>query len=185
MSSGITHWCYTCNQPIEFIEGIDMVCPYCDGGFLQELSEIQEIGTPQYAFPSPHSQYFDQMPETLVEQFVEQLTFNDDQPGPPPASQSSINAMPTITISNAHLRSDSHCPVCQEKFVLGNKAKKMPCDHIYHSDCIVPWLVQHNTCPVCRIPMPSQERSRSRSSRNRGDRSGRENRRHNHGLCVA
>lgn len=84
-----------------------------------------------------------------LEELLEQLSGNDRQ-GPPPASRSSIDAMPTIRIMQKHLRSDSHCPVCQEKFELGSEARQMPCGHIYHSDCIVPWLVQHNSCPVCR-----------------------------------
>ncbi|XP_048321801.2 probable E3 ubiquitin-protein ligase RHC1A [Ziziphus jujuba] len=90
-----------------------------------------------------------------LEELFEQLSTNDRQ-GPPPASRSSIDAMPTLKISHRHLRSDSHCPVCKEKFELGSEARQMPCNHIYHKDCIVPWLVQHNSCPVCRQELPSQ-----------------------------
>lgn len=104
-----------------------------------------------------------------LEQLIEQLNVND-RLGPAPASRSSIDAMPTIKIAQAHLRSDSHCPVCQERFELGSKAREMPCNHIYHSDCIVPWLVQHNSCPVCRIELPPEGRSRSRGGRNWGRR---------------
>lgn len=97
-----------------------------------------------------------------LEELFEQLTGNDRR-GPPPASRSSIEAMPTIKITQKHLRSDSHCPVCKEKFELGSEARLMPCNHIYHSDCIVPWLVQHNSCPVCRLELPPQGFGSSRT----------------------
>ncbi|KAJ0043032.1 hypothetical protein Pint_18415 [Pistacia integerrima] len=107
-----------------------------------------------------------------LEELFEQLSANDRR-GPPPAAQSSINAMPTVKITQRHLRSDSHCPVCKDKFELGSEARQMPCNHIYHSDCIVPWLVQHNSCPVCRQELPAQGSSRSSSFG--GNASGREN----------
>ncbi|XP_028778707.1 probable E3 ubiquitin-protein ligase RHC1A [Neltuma alba] len=102
-----------------------------------------------------------------LEAFIQQLTMNDHR-GPPPASHSSIDAMPTIKITRAHLRSDSQCPVCQEKFELGTEARQMPCNHIYHSDCIVPWLVRHNSCPVCRIELPPPGQGSSRGGSHGG-----------------
>lgn len=101
-----------------------------------------------------------------LEELFEQLSANDRR-GPPPASRLSIDAMPTIKITNKHLRSDSHCPVCQDKFELGSEARQMPCKHVYHSDCIVPWLVQHNSCPVCRQELHPQESGSGHSSNGR------------------
>lgn len=100
-----------------------------------------------------------------LEAFLQQLTMNDHK-GPPAASHSSIDAMPTIKITRAHLHSDSHCPVCKERFELGSEARQMPCNHIYHSDCIVPWLVQHNSCPVCRVELPTPGQGSSSGGRN-------------------
>ncbi|KAE9596288.1 hypothetical protein Lal_00048835 [Lupinus albus] len=248
MSSGATHWCYTCRQTI-VLEGREVICPHCDGGFVQELNELQGTA-PQFTFPSQLGEHH-QMPDLIdairasmgrrgsdtrfgiidtvdnitrqrmagrqpnfddrgrsgsvpvppeqswgvfsagpylifhgqdpgfilsnggprggprrvgfgdyfmgprLEELIEQLTTNDRH-GPPPAARSSIDAMPTIRITHAHLRSDSHCPVCKERFELGSEAREMPCNHIYHSDCIVPWLVQHNSCPVCRVELLPQ-----------------------------
>lgn len=111
---------------------------------------------------------------------LEQLTQNGTH-GPPPASQSSIDAMPTIKINQRHLHGDSHCPVCKEVFEIGSEVREMPCKHLYHSECIVPWLEQHNSCPVCRYEMPAHgsgswssrtnSQSSSSSTRNNGHRS--------------
>ncbi|KAL0772621.1 hypothetical protein Bca101_037772 [Brassica carinata] len=101
-----------------------------------------------------------------LEELIEQLSSGiSHHRGPPPAAKSSIDALPTIKITQKHLKSsDSHCPVCKEEFELKSEAKQMPCKHVYHSDCIVPWLVQHNTCPVCRKELPSRGSSSSTQS---------------------
>ncbi|KAK8594114.1 hypothetical protein V6N13_125924 [Hibiscus sabdariffa] len=115
-----------------------------------------------------------------LEELFEQLSANDRR-GPPPASQSSIDAMPTVKITRRHLHSDLQCPVCKDKFELGSEARQMPCNHMYHSDCIIPWLEQHNSCPVCRQELPAQGSSSSRGQRSSSQSgttsSGRESRR--------
>ncbi|KAF5204990.1 E3 ubiquitin-protein ligase rduf1 [Thalictrum thalictroides] len=72
----------------------------------------------------------------------------------PPASKAAIESMPTIEIVSSHVNTESHCAVCKEAFELGAEAREMPCKHIYHSDCILPWLSLRNSCPVCRHELP-------------------------------
>lgn len=77
----------------------------------------------------------------------------------PPASKSAVESMPTVEIVAGHVTSDSHCAVCKEAFVIGSEAREMPCKHIYHSDCILPWLSLRNSCPVCRHELPAESAS--------------------------
>ncbi|TQD81877.1 hypothetical protein C1H46_032571 [Malus baccata] len=81
---------------------------------------------------------------------IEELTQND-RPGPPPVPEMAINAIPTVKISEVHLSNESCCPICMEEFKIGGEVRELSCNHIYHSDCIVPWLRLHNSCPVCRV----------------------------------
>ncbi|XP_043715516.1 E3 ubiquitin-protein ligase RING1-like [Telopea speciosissima] len=94
-----------------------------------------------------------------LEQLIQQLAENDpNRYGTPPASKSAIEALPNIKISEELLASDSsQCAVCKDTFELGMVAKQMPCKHIYHSDCILPWLELHNSCPVCRYELPTDD----------------------------
>lgn len=72
-----------------------------------------------------------------------------------PASKSAIESMPLIKILSSHVSMESHCAVCKEPFEIHTEAREMPCKHIYHSDCILPWLSLRNSCPVCRHELPT------------------------------
>ncbi|XP_074568050.1 uncharacterized protein LOC141824629 [Curcuma longa] len=74
-----------------------------------------------------------------------------------PASAASIDALPTVCISEADAASLPSCAVCKDEFALRSAARRLPCSHLYHSDCIVPWLSLHNSCPVCRSPLPAPD----------------------------
>ncbi|KAJ7980820.1 E3 ubiquitin-protein ligase RING1 [Quillaja saponaria] len=91
----------------------------------------------------------------LLEQLAQIEINGFGRPDNPPASKAAIESMPTIEIVETHVNSDSHCAVCKEAFELGSEAREMPCKHIYHSDCILPWLSMRNSCPVCRQELPA------------------------------
>lgn len=34
------------------------------------------------------------------------------------------------------------CPVCKEDYKADESVRQLPCEHLFHNDCIVPWLEQ-------------------------------------------
>ncbi|KAG4962306.1 hypothetical protein JHK85_039754 [Glycine max] len=87
-----------------------------------------------------------------------------DQQSHAPASKSAVESLPAIEINATHTAIESHCAVCKEPFELCTMAKEMPCKHIYHAECILPWLAIKNSCPVCRHELPC-ENARARLER--------------------
>nr|POF06297.1 e3 ubiquitin-protein ligase ring1-like [Quercus suber] len=49
-----------------------------------------------------------------------------------------------------------YCSICLEEPQAGDKLIRMNCSHIYHQDCLLPWLQMHNTCPNCRSKLDQQ-----------------------------
>ena len=42
------------------------------------------------------------------------------------------------------------CQICLEKYCVGERTKRLPCLHAFHTSCIDAWLRQATTCPQCR-----------------------------------
>ncbi|KAE8708591.1 E3 ubiquitin-protein ligase RING1 [Hibiscus syriacus] len=92
-------------------------------------------------------------------QLIQQLSENDpNRYGSPPASKSAIDTLPSMKIMKNDLSSEfNQCAVCMDEFEEETEAKQMPCKHNYHNDCILPWLELHNSCPVCRHELPTDD----------------------------
>lgn len=44
------------------------------------------------------------------------------------------------------------CSICLEEFSCNNRkiGLKIPCGHVYHESCILKWLENSHSCPLCR-----------------------------------
>ncbi|KAM7527754.1 hypothetical protein LguiB_031164 [Lonicera macranthoides] len=135
---------------------------YYDDGVGSGLQPLPEMMS-EFLMGSGFDRLLDQLSQIETNGVV-----RSDQP---PASKAAVESMPTVVILEEHVSTESHCAVCKEAFVLGSEAREMPCNHIYHSDCILPWLNLRNSCPVCRHELPTcnfaesnyQEQSESQS----------------------
>ncbi|KAK8919272.1 E3 ubiquitin-protein ligase RING1-like [Platanthera zijinensis] len=199
-----THWCHGCNRAVRPRRSRPVVCPDCNGGFVQEFDDAPTTtgqgaeqaaeGEDRYAAgealnDAEYTALLDSGaldPEAMrgfvrenatepeLEDLVNTLSLSDRRSQPPPTGGPPTDCLGTVEISRKHLRGDSQCPVCMEKFKLGSRVREMPCKHLFHRDCIVPWLARHNTCPVCRRQVGRREDGRREEGR-------REDRRGEHG----
>ncbi|KAJ0027588.1 hypothetical protein Pint_35392 [Pistacia integerrima] len=122
-----------------------------------ELYYDDGLGLGLRPLPSSMSEFlmgsgFDRILDQLSQLEIDGVTRFDN----PPASKAAIESMPVVKIVECHVAKDSHCAVCKEAFELNSEAREMPCKHIYHSDCILPWLSIRNSCPVCRHELPRE-----------------------------
>uniref|UniRef100_W5NE42 E3 ubiquitin-protein ligase RNF181 n=1 Tax=Lepisosteus oculatus TaxID=7918 RepID=W5NE42_LEPOC len=92
---------------------------------------------------------------------------------PPPAARQVVQSLPTVIISPEQAGSAADrglkCPVCLLEFEEEETVRKMPCQHLFHSGCIMPWLGKTNSCPVCRheLPTDNQEYEEFRKEKER------------------
>ncbi|EZA49733.1 hypothetical protein DMN91_007710 [Ooceraea biroi] len=73
---------------------------------------------------------------------------------PPPASKDAVENLSEIKIESTESK---QCPVCLKEFEVDDKAKLMPCQHVFHQECIIPWLQKTNSCPLCRYELPTDD----------------------------
>lgn len=91
-----------------------------------------------------------------LDAIITQLLNQFENTGPPPADRDKIKSLPTIQITQEQVGAGLDCPVCKEDYGEGENVRQLPCNHIFHNDCIVPWLELHDTCPVCRKSLSGQ-----------------------------
>ncbi|XP_036090160.1 E3 ubiquitin-protein ligase RNF126 isoform X2 [Rousettus aegyptiacus] len=91
-----------------------------------------------------------------LDAIITQLLNQFENTGPPPADKEKIQALPTVPVTEEHVGSGLECPVCKDDYGLGEHVRQLPCNHLFHDGCIVPWLEQHDSCPVCRKSLTGQ-----------------------------
>lgn len=46
---------------------------------------------------------------------------------------------------------EEQCAVCRMEFDAGECVQCLPaCGHVYHEDCLAPWLAENKCCPICK-----------------------------------
>lgn len=54
----------------------------------------------------------------------------------------------------------SECPICMCQILENDQTMTPPCGHTFHRHCLRRWMEEELICPVCRAPLPPENRSR-------------------------
>lgn len=94
---------------------------------------------------------------TSLEELVQHISFLDsrNRTTAQPAAAVVVDSLQRKTVTETCRKCD--CCICMCDFEAGDETTVMPCGHAYHDSCIKEWLRTHNTCPVCRDALPTDQ----------------------------
>ncbi|ETN64711.1 hypothetical protein AND_003537 [Anopheles darlingi] len=68
------------------------------------------------------------------------------------AAKRIIAKIPTKSIKSDDKEIDNDCcAICIEPYKVTDVIRVLPCKHEFHKVCIDPWLLEHRTCPMCKM----------------------------------
>ncbi|KDP20379.1 hypothetical protein JCGZ_05262 [Jatropha curcas] len=150
-----TYWCHECDMSIHLLataaNNPTPFCPHCHRDHLELMDDptpITATDTNTFFLDSPSFRRF----------FLP--FFADSNPSGDDTTIDSV--IPTIKITSSFLDDDPVllCAVCKDQFVIDVDAKLLPCNHLFHPDCILPWLnSNHDSCPLCRFQLPKPSKN--------------------------
>uniref|UniRef100_A0A7N0V5E2 RING-type E3 ubiquitin transferase n=1 Tax=Kalanchoe fedtschenkoi TaxID=63787 RepID=A0A7N0V5E2_KALFE len=162
-----TYWCYECDLSVSLPASLYPLCPHCRNDFLEHMEQL-DSSQQLPSIPNPNSPDHNRLnlADDSYRLFIQQSLNHPDAPPNPtflstasaPTSKPFVEALPSVKVPMSD-EADLLCAICKDQFLADVEAKQLPCTHLYHSDCILPWLAQHNSCPVCRFKLPVEERS--------------------------
>lgn len=70
-------------------------------------------------------------------------------------SEDYINNLPPMKAEK-----DADCHICLEKVGSGEDKEscELPCGHAFDKGCLITWLKEHDSCPVCRSKLDQENR---------------------------
>ena len=136
-------------------------------------------------FENPSTNFFlDNFASNFISNFLNPMTrivfvnsMQNQHQGNPPASKTSLEKLKHFIMEKKYCKKDEKdpskieypaCSICLMDINEGQKTILLPCGHMFHDECVTKWLNIHNTCPLCRFELPTDdpEYERQRNLRN-------------------
>jgi len=75
----------------------------------------------------------------------------------PPTSRAALRELEVVFFNPKEHTETTDCPVCQEDFNKDEQLNRLECNHLFHKQCLKEWLERHNTCPMCRHELQTDD----------------------------
>ena len=105
--------------------------------------------------------FFNQSSSYNIDNIINHIMLHDtNKYGNPPASKKAVENLKKYKINEEKIKEfgfENSCAVCKDEFNIGEECLSMPCNHYFHGDCLIPWLKERNSCPICRYELPTDD----------------------------
>jgi len=99
---------------------------------------------------------------TLLIQSNMEITNTDDHTtssSPVARRQQPLQHQPSTSLPHDSLSFNAMCSICLEEYEEGEMLRMLPCHHMFHTECIVPWLTERfPNCPLCKAHVTAEQR---------------------------
>ena len=96
-----------------------------------------------------------------IDDIITHIMLNDtNKYGNPPAAKNAVEKLKKYKIDENKIKEfgfENSCAVCKDEFNVGEECLSMPCNHYFHGNCLLPWLKERNSCPICRYELPTDD----------------------------
>ncbi len=88
--------------------------------------------------------------------------FMDEYEVEPGITENELNRLKITRFKSTMVeKEDASCSICLADYNEGDSVVGLPCGHLFHKDCIGPWIETKHRCPLCRQPINTGEDKRS------------------------
>ncbi|PSR83674.1 hypothetical protein BD289DRAFT_336788, partial [Coniella lustricola] len=98
--------------------------------------------------------------QEALDRIITQLMDNNPQSNAaPPATEAALESLEKKKLDQEMLgdSTKAECTICIDEMNIGDEVTVLPCKHWFHGECVVLWLKEHNTCPICRASIEKQQ----------------------------
>ncbi|KAM0940214.1 putative transcription factor C2H2 family [Dioscorea sansibarensis] len=77
--------------------------------------------------------------------------------------------LPIVVFKESFLIRETQCSVCLGDYQSDERLQRIPhCGHTFHVDCIDHWLTTNTTCPLCRVSLLPENKTKTDLRNNEG-----------------